>query len=445
MADPKMEPRSRYYDALLSLLDKDIKPELSSPRALHAFKYARRQIARLASVNDFVPCLPESMAALHPDSKNAGLAKLSGKDINAALIDEGRLLDAMESASDARIYSGAKQTAETTTSLPKTITDQTVQAYLREHLDPKISVSNLRILSGGRSKQTILFSTVNDAGVSEDLVIRRDLSTSPTGGNVPEEFPVLQAMARHKFPVPYPLLCEPDPSKLGSPLIVVKRVPGALIGHVFEATSKAAVLDSARVLGRLHTIPLADVAPTLRERYQAAPDAKKIRELVLEFQQNWNENSRAPSVTMEFAFKWMLDTVDSLHPIATVVHGDYSYHNILFENDKVSAVLDWELVRAGHPAEDLAYCRAAALQQVTWDEFTAAYRAGGGPVIDPTDQMFYTLQERIRLMLMLFRARGYVESGFTDDIELVDAMVWAIPRLIHQMSVEIRNYLGLKA
>ena len=36
------------------------------------------------------------------------------------------------------------------------------------------------------------------------------------------------------------------------------------------------------------------------------------------------------------------------------------------------------------------------------------------------------------------RVRGYLESGFTDDIELAYAFAVSVPRTIHQASTEIR-------
>jgi aminoglycoside phosphotransferase (APT) family kinase protein len=441
----KAGPRSRYYDAILKILDNDIKPELTSVRALYAYKLARKQLARLAALNDYAPFVPESLASLHSEAEGIESKPLSTEAFHAALIREGQLLDDIESATDARLKPREQQqkTAESSTALPDSINTKTVENYLRATLDPKATVSQLRILSGGRSKQTILFTMTDGAGKEIERVIRRDLSTSPTGGSVPEEYAVLKALADRGTPVPRPLLCEPDASTLGSPFIVVEKVSGALAGHIFEPPSREAVLDSARVLGRLHALPVAEIAPTLREQFRSAPDATKLRGLVLELQKTWNDNARAYSPTIDFVFKWLLDNVDSLHPATSIVHGDYSFHNILFEGDKLTAVLDWELVRVGHPAEDLGYIRPGVLNRMSWDDFMAAYREGGGPEIDPKDQLFYTLLEKLRLIIMLFKVRGFVDSGVSDDIELVDAVVFSTPRLIHQASVELRNFLGL--
>jgi aminoglycoside phosphotransferase (APT) family kinase protein len=127
----------------------------------------------------------------------------------------------------------------------------------------------------------------------------------------------------------------------------------------------------------------------------------------------------------------------------TVVHGDYSYHNLLFEGDSLSSVMDWELVKIGHPADDVGYIRSAALQRVEWPEFMAAYKAGGGCDLTPLDISFYTLLGKLRLMSLLFGARAYFESGATDDLQLADVSIYHLPRMIQQMSFEIRLALGL--
>jgi aminoglycoside phosphotransferase (APT) family kinase protein len=139
----------------------------------------------------------------------------------------------------------------------------------------------------------------------------------------------------------------------------------------------------------------------------------------------------------------MLANLDALTPLVTVVHGDYSYHNVLYEDETLSAVMDWELVKIGHPAEDVGYIRAAALQRVQWSEFMAAYKAGGGSELTQIDVTFYTLLGKLRLMSMLFGARAYFESGAIDDLQLADVSIYHLPRMVQQASFEMRLALQL--
>jgi len=48
---------------------------------------------------------------------------------------------------------------------------------------------------------------------------------------------------------------------------------------------------------------------------------------------------------------------------ATVVHGDYGTHNVMFDSDaRVAAVLDWEIATLGDPLADLGYSMNAWVQ-----------------------------------------------------------------------------------
>ena len=226
--------------------------------------------------------------------------------------------------------------------------------------------------------------------------------------------------------------------------MVMQRVSGSLCGDVFDPpASRAAVLHSARVLGRLHSLPVSEIAPSIRESLRMPPSPTQLREQVLGFQQQWKSNSRAHSFTMQAVFHWMLENLDSVTPQVATVHGDYSYHNLLFDGESLSSVMDWELVKIGHPADDVGYIRSAALQRVGWSEFMAAYKAGGGCDLTPLDVSFYTLLGKLRLMSLLFGARAYFESGATDDLQLADVSIYHLPRMIQQMSFEIRLALGL--
>ncbi len=244
--------------------------------------------------------------------------------------------------------------------------------------------------------------------------------------------------------MPRPFLLESDAGVLGSAFMVMQCVSGSLAGDIFDPpASREAVLHSARVLGRLHSLPVREIAPTIRESLRVPPNPAQLRDQVLALQQQWHSNSRAYCVSMQAVFRWMLENLDALTPQVTVVHGDYSYHNLLFDGELLSSVMDWELVKVGHPAEDVGYIRSAALQRVQWSEFMAAYKDGGGCDFTPLDITFYTLLGKLRLMSMLFAARAYFESGATDDLQLADVSIYHLPRMIQQSSFEIRLALGL--
>jgi aminoglycoside phosphotransferase (APT) family kinase protein len=434
--------RARYYDAMLAALDREVQVELTSDRAKFLYGAARRILARFATANEDVEPLPENLSALHPESLGATRTDAHESSIKQALLHEGRLLDSIEHKVQQRLQGNAASSGAA--AAPTTITAETLEAYIRRHLDSKLSLRAFRILAGGRSKQTIMLTLIDEQQQVVERVIRRDLVVAITGATVVDEFHVLKALAERGYPVPRPFLLEADTSVLGSAFMVMEKVNGSLAGDIFDPPAgREAVLHSARVLGKLHALSVAEIAPTLRLQSQIAPNQQQLRDLVLELHRVWLTNSRAHSITMDAVFKWLLDNVLSVSPLVSIVHGDYSYHNLLFQGDSLSAVMDWELVRVGHPAEDLGYIRPAAIQRVQWPEFMEAYRAGGGSEIPQLDITFYTFISKLRLMVLLFGARQYFESGATDDMQLADVSAYHLPRMIQQSSFEIRLALGL--
>jgi aminoglycoside phosphotransferase (APT) family kinase protein len=443
MSNPCLATRARYYDALLEALDSDVKAELQSERAKFLYGAMRRILSRLSTANEQAALLPENLSAVHPDGWGATPAAADAADFERAVRHEGQLLDAIETRVSTRL-TGTR--AATECASPAPVSAAALEAFLHARVDPDLRLVKFRILAGGRSKQTIMLTLADAEGRQVERVIRRDLLIVLTGATVVDEYRVLGALAERGYPVPRPLLLEESGCVLGSPFMLMEKVNGAVAGDIFDPPAgRKAVLRSAEVLGRLHAMPVAAIAPTLREHLRAAPGAAALRDQVLELQQVWAANARAHCVTMDAVFRWLLANVEAVTPRASVVHGDYSYHNLLFDGDELTAVMDWELVRIGHPAEDLGYIRAAAVQRVAWPEFLAAYESGGGRYVSPRDVTFHTLMGKLRLMRLLFGARQYFESGATNDLQLADVSLFHLPRMVQQCSVEIRLALGLSA
>ena len=432
---------ARYYDAMLSALDREVQVELSSDRAKCLYTAARRIIARLATVNERADPLPENLSAMLEESLGAMPANASRSTVKQALVHEGHLLDAIEHRLQQRLNGDEVASSE---AAPLTITAEILQSYIRHHLDPFLTLRSFQILAGGRSKQTIMLNMVNGSGGEVKRVIRRDLVVAITGATVLDEYQVLEALADRGFPVPRPFLLETNIGVLGSAFMVMQKIDGSVAGDIFDPpVSKQAVLHSAYILGQLHAMSLADIAPTIREKSRVAHTRQTLRDTIQNLHKGWLANARAHCITMDAVFDWLHGNVDAVSPLVSIVHGDYSYHNLMFQGDVLSAVMDWELVRVGHPAEDLGYIRSAAIQRVAWSQFMAAYREGGGREIPQLDVTFYTFIAKLRLMALLFGARQYFESGATDDMQLADVSIYHLPRMVQQCSVEIRLALGL--
>jgi hypothetical protein len=64
---------------------------------------------------------------------------------------------------------------------------------------------------------------------------------------------------------------------------------------------------------------------------------------------------------VEFSLNWLTQSVPDAESRAVIVHGDVGPGNFIVADGQVSALIDWELVRVGHPLEDVACIIARAL------------------------------------------------------------------------------------
>ncbi len=165
------------------------------------------------------------------------------------------------------------------------------------------------------------------------------------------EFQALQRLRQHGIPVPPPLLLDETGATLGLPGIITEFVAGAAIEPPTEAQRWGAMAArTARMLARIHRTPFteADKRLLMDDNVEVAwfikdgtmpawmrqhPAGSAVWQLV---QAHWRQRAPAPTCFL---------------------HTDYWSGNILWQGDKISAVVDWEEAGYGDPAADVAYCR----------------------------------------------------------------------------------------
>jgi len=176
---------------------------------------------------------------------------------------------------------------------------------------------------------------------------------------VDREFRIMRVLAGLPggFPVPEPIAMCDDPSVLGGMFYVMSHVPGRIFWNCqmpdLTPAARAAVFDSVNdTLARLHTVDyaalgLADFGKP--GNYFARQIARWSRQYELSKTQDIPD--------MERLMAWLPAALPADDGCSSIVHGDYSFHNILIHptEPKVVAVVDWELSTLGHPLGDLMY------------------------------------------------------------------------------------------
>ncbi|MFH8368176.1 phosphotransferase family protein [Streptomyces sp. NPDC018031] len=207
------------------------------------------------------------------------------------------------------------------------------------------------LIEGGRSNLTYRVSDGRDRWVVRRPPLGHVLATAHDMGR---EHRVISALHRTPVPVPAPLLLCEDASVTGSPFYVMEYVEGT----PYRTAGQLAPLGAERTRGVL--LGLVD---TLVDLHAVDPAAAGLSDFgrpegFLERQlRRWGKQLAASR-------NRDLPGIDELHaslveappvsPAATVVHGDYRLDNVLVgDDDRIRAVLDWEMSTLGDPLTDL--------------------------------------------------------------------------------------------
>ncbi|MEU0195365.1 phosphotransferase family protein [Streptomyces afghaniensis] len=208
-----------------------------------------------------------------------------------------------------------------------------------------------RLIEGGRSNLTYAVSD----GTSRWVVRRPPLGhVLATAHDMKREHRVISALHPTAVPVPRPvLLCE-DEEVLGAPFYVMEFAEGTpyrtadQLAPLGPERTRGAVLNLVDALVELHAVDPGEVGLADFGRPEGFLDRQLRR---------WGKQLDA-SRNRELA------GIDELHatlgrrlpssPAPAVVHGDYRLDNVLIgEDDRIKAILDWEMSTLGDPLTDL--------------------------------------------------------------------------------------------
>lgn len=171
--------------------------------------------------------------------------------------------------------------------------------------------------------------------------------------------------------------------------ILCSMVPGADRFDVAEDKGALAA-DLAVQLARLHAIDTASLALDGFDD-PAVPPSVRVRARIAE----WRKLHMAatPDPILILALDWLEANVPADDGPSVLLHGDAGPGNFLHSDNRVGAMIDWELTHYGDPHEDLAQCWVRALFQpfVPLRDFVAAYERESGRGIDLDRLKFYRL------------------------------------------------------
>lgn len=196
-------------------------------------------------------------------------------------------------------------------------------------LDPTSELIKVWRLEGGISAETHAIEFLDGQGAVDKRVIRQHRHSDRKAARrlASREYGLLRALQSSEIPVPVPRFLD---ARAG--LLVTDFVEGT----VALDPSLPQVREMARYLARVHKLDTGLVEPLKLPR-RTCPSDELFRGLSDEDQK----------------------IISHLEPSSEIclLHGDFWPGNILWNDEKLIAILDWEDAALGDPVSDLAGCR----------------------------------------------------------------------------------------
>ena len=317
-----------------------------------------------------------------------------------------------------------------------------LEAYLRAHIDGFAGPMEVEQFKGGQSNPTFRLS----AG-GKRYVLRRKPPGKllPSAHAVDREYRVMTALRGSGVPVPTTRCLCVDESVIGTAFYVMDWVDGRIfwepcLPEMTRAQRAAVFAEMNRVIATLHQV---DFQALGLADYGKSGNyfARQIARWTKQYRASETENIEA----MERLIEWLPQNIPEGDE-TSIVHGDYRLDNLIFHptEERIVAVLDWELSTLGHPLADFAYhCMSwhipqggpfAGLGGVDFDAFgiptepdyVAAYcRRVGRTPIDPDHWDFYLAYNMFRAAGIAQGIMGRVVDGTAASEHALDAGRWA--------------------
>jgi len=325
---------------------------------------------------------------------------------------------------------------------------------VRECFGERASVGEPAKLAGGAMHDSWAVTVTLDDGAARDLVVRVSPAGRADHEKTRREFEVLRVAFARGIACPEPIAvgeCE-----TGEDYLLMARVPGdanprQLIANEKFTDARVRIIEQlAEHLARIHDIAEADVAAAPGMRAPAPEEDALLyeRRVVEELYRSVLLN---PHPAIDWAFRWIDGQLARIEPPSRphcLVHGDFRIGNMLYDEQGLTSILDWEGVHIGEPEEDLAWLctriwrfgnpSMEAGGVATREDWLRAYERASGRTVDRQRVAAWEVLQNIRwAAITMMQARAHLD-GHTNNHELA-----AIGRRTAETELEILRLAGV--
>jgi aminoglycoside phosphotransferase (APT) family kinase protein len=294
----------------------------------------------------------------------------------------------------------------------------------------ELTITNLQQIPGGASRETWYIDAEWREGgcqIARSFVMRRDPTASLLNTNREVEFRVLKALEGTPVPAPKAYWLELDGKVLERPFFIMEKVDGvasslAVPAEDYEAIRGKLGKQFIEILAHLHAV---DWKARRLSSYMTVPEGgtDAAAQQIAVWEKVIQEECLEPWPALTEALTWLKKNMPEAERVS-IIHSDYrsssDYRsgNFLFVRDRITAILDWEMVHLGDPMEDLAWvcmefwkANNLASGLLPREEVYRIYESLSGTKVNHKSVQYYEALSDIKLVaIWMTGVRSWVEG-----------------------------------
>ena len=272
---------------------------------------------------------------------------------------------------------------------------------------PDSKLVAIRSIADDHHNETYIVEGQLSNGEPLPIVVKRYVNNHHVEPRARLEFNILQWLYRNGVPAPEPLYLDDTGKHLGTPGLIMHFVPGhrIMLPSDHPLDSQAWAQEMAHSLAGIHSTPLHRAAQALL--VEGAFEGGDV----LWFMKPGSMPDYLKNHALgEVVWNTICESLPHLQQVpSTLTHTDYWPGNILWHDNKIVAVIDWEEAAYYNPNSDVAYCRMDMFltgHQAVADEFLQVYETTMGRPV--ADLGFWQLAAAVRPM---FHPEGWITGS----------------------------------